>query len=308
MSVQTIQEAREKLKLLQRKKAAYNHAMGLIYYDAVTSAPKGTASNREQTLTVLSEEAYKLSAGQETVSLLESLEQNQDLLSQEEKRQVFLLLKEIRQIQKIPLDEYLTYQQLLVQADDVWHTAKEQSNFALFEPLLEKIFETQKRFAFYFAPDRDPYDFYLSEYEEGLSRESCDRFFATVKECLVPLLKKLKDCPPIDDHFLIGDFPEEKQEELARYLMETMGLDSRHVGLASTEHPFTTSLGSHLDERITTHYYRDNFVSSLYSVVHEGGHALYDTGSRPEFAYTCLDGGVSMGIHESQSRLYENIF
>jgi len=86
-----------------------------------------------------------------------------------------------------------------------------------------------------------------------------------------------------------------------------MGLDPLHVGLSTTEHPFTTSLGSHLDERITTHYYEHDFASSLYSVIHEGGHALYDTGSDDSLAYTVLDGGVSMGIHESQSRFYENL-
>ena len=89
--------------------------------------------------------------------------------------------------------------------------------------------------------------------------------------------------------------------------MDVMGLDPAHVGLSTTEHPFTTSLGSHLDERITTHYYEEDFASSLYSVIHEGGHALYDTGSDDSLAYTVLDGGVSMGIHESQSRFYENL-
>ena len=91
------------------------------------------------------------------------------------------------------------------------------------------------------------------------------------------------------------------------YLMETMGLDLGHVGLATTEHPFTTTLGSHFYERITTHYHEGDFLSSMYSVIHEGGHALYDTGSADDLAYTVLDGGVSMGIHESQSRFYENI-
>ena len=89
--------------------------------------------------------------------------------------------------------------------------------------------------------------------------------------------------------------------------MDKIGLDLGHVGLSTTEHPFTTSLGSHFDERITTHYFTDDFVCSMYSVIHEGGHALYDTGSADELAYTVLDGGVSMSIHESQSRFYENI-
>ena len=106
---------------------------------------------------------------------------------------------------------------------------------------------------------------------------------------------------------LHGHFSEEKQAQLSDYLMRTMGLDLDHVGLSTTEHPFTTSLGSHFDERITTHYLEENFASSMFSVIHEGGHALYDTGSADDLAYTVLDGGVSMGIHESQSRFYENL-
>jgi len=86
-----------------------------------------------------------------------------------------------------------------------------------------------------------------------------------------------------------------------------MGIDKGHCGLATTEHPFTTSLGSHHDVRITTNYKEDNFASSMFSVIHEGGHALYDMNSADELAYTNLDGGVSMGIHESQSRFYENL-
>ena len=89
--------------------------------------------------------------------------------------------------------------------------------------------------------------------------------------------------------------------------METVGLDLGHVGLTVTEHPFTTSLGSHFDERITTHYQRGDLLASFYSVVHESGHALYDTGSASDLAYTVLDGGAAMSIHESQSRFYENI-
>ena len=89
--------------------------------------------------------------------------------------------------------------------------------------------------------------------------------------------------------------------------MDLIGLDRDHVGLSTTEHPFTTTLGSHFDTRITTHYYEDDFACSAFSVIHEGGHALYETGSDDDLAFTVLDGGVSMGIHESQSRFYENI-
>ena len=222
-------------------------------------------------------------------------------------RMVYLLLKDIRNMRKIPMDEFVAYQELLVMADDVWHKAKETSDFALFAPYLEKIFETHKRFAHYCAPDRDPYDYWLNEYEPGISKKTCDQFFDTLKGRLVPLIHEITAARQVSDDFMWGDFPEYKQDVLSHYLMELIGLDTDHVGLSVTEHPFTTSLGSHLDERITTNYKKDNFAASMYSVIHEGGHALYDTGSARDLAYTVLDCGVSMGIHESQSRFYENI-
>ena len=302
----TLNEAIKSLMALQAKLAAYGHAMGLLFYDGATTAPKGTAANRGQTMSILSEEHYKLTTGEETVALLEFLDAHKAELDEKQQRMVFLLIKDIRNMQKIPMDEYVAYQQLLVEADDVWHRAKETSDFALFEPVLEKIFETNIRFAHYCAPEKDPYDYWLSEYEDGLTMAQCDEFFATLREHIVPLLKKIKEKPQVDDAMLHGHFPEEKQAQLSDYLMRTMGLDLDHVGLSTTEHPFTTSLGSHFDERITTHYLEENFASSMFSVIHEGGHALYDTGSADDLAYTVLDGGVSMGIHESQSRFFEN--
>ena len=124
--------------------------------------------------------------------------------------------------------------------------------------MLEKIFETNIRFAHYCAPEKDPYDYWLSEYEDGLTMAQCDEFFATLRKHIVPLLKKIKAQPQLDDAMLHGHFPEEKQAQLSDYLMRTMGLDLDHVGLSTTEHPFTTSLGSHFDERITTHYLEEN--------------------------------------------------
>jgi len=303
----TIAQAKQELMALQAKLSAYSHAMGLIHYDGCTTAPKGTAANRGQTLSVLSAERYKLSTGEETVSLLEFLDANQSELTEKEQRMVHLMLKDIRQMRKIPMDEYVAYQKLMVESDDVWHRAKEASDFELFRPCLEQIFETNIRFAGYMAPEKDPYDFWLGEYEDGLDRQVCDQFFSTLRTRLVPLLQQIARQPQVDDSIIKGHFPVDKQDALSIYLMDLIGLDRDHCGLAVTEHPFTTSLGSHHDVRITTNYKEDNFSSSLYSVVHEGGHALYDANTAEDLAYTVLDGGVSMGIHESQSRFYENL-
>ena len=303
----TVNEAKKELYDIQKMLAAYDHAVGLIYYDGSTSAPKATAENRAQSLSVLSEEIYKISTDEKTVGLLEFLDVNREQLNEKEKRMVYLLLKDIREMKKIPMDEFVEFENLLVIADDVWHRAKEESNFELFKPYLEKIFETKKRFALYIEPDKDPYDHCLSDYEEGLNKKTLDEFFGKVRDGIVPLLKKISETNQVDDSIRHGFFPEKEQEKLSYYLMKLIGLDLEHVGLSTTEHPFTTSLGSHFDERITTHYHEDDFASSMYSVVHEGGHALYDTGSADELAYTVLDGGYYMSIHESQSRFYENI-
>ena len=303
----TIQEASSQLKELESRLSAYQHALGLISYDGATTAPDGTAANRAHSMGILSRELYLISTGEETVRLLEYLDENKDALNEKQRREVYLLLKDIRYMQKIPMEEYVAYETLLVEADDVWHKAKEENDFASFEPYLQQIFDTTRRFALYAAPDKNPYDYWLNEFEPGLDRKKCDAFFAEIRSHIVPLLAKVLKKPQIDDSLLFGHFPEEAQEALSFELMELMGLDLSHVGLSTTEHPFTTSLGSHFDVRITTNFDVSNVASSLYSVVHEGGHALYDSGSADDLAYTVLDGGVSMGIHESQSRFYENL-
>lgn len=303
----TINEAIEKLYAWQSKMSAYDHAMSLIYYDGATTAPKGTAANRGHALSILSEETYKLSTGEDTLAMLNFLDEHRAELSDKDARIVYLALKDIKEMQKIPMDEYIAFQELMVEADDVWHRAKENSDFESFCPVLEKIFDTTKRFAEYCAPDMLPYNYCLNKYEEGLTMEKCDEFFSALRSKIVPLIKKISAAKQVSDDCIKGDFDELSQEKFSYELMKTIGIDLDHCGLGTTEHPFTTSIGSHHDVRITTNYDRTNLSYSMFSVIHEGGHALYDMHSDDDYAYTLLDGGVSMGIHESQSRFYENL-
>ena len=302
----TIDQAKEKLYALQAKLTAYNHATAVLYFDGATTAPKGTGPNRAQTLAVLSGEIYNLSTGRDTVELLEFLEANAAEIGEKENRMVNLMLKGIRQMQKIPFDRYVELQKLLSEADDVWHRAKDENDFEMFRPYLEKIFESRKEIAAWCAPEKDPYDYWLGEFEEGLDKAKCDEFFTTLRSRIVPLIAKIKEKEQVSDASVNGYFSETQQSQFAQYLMDVMGLDKDHCGIATTEHPFTTTLGTHSDVRITTKYHTDNLARSMYSVIHEGGHALYEMGVADEFAFTVLDGGVSMGIHESQSRFYEN--
>ena len=153
--------AREELIALQDRMSAYDHALSLLSYDGETTAPSGTAANRAHTMGMFSDILYTLSTGEETVSLLEFLDAHRDELTPREKRMVYLLLKDIRFKQKIPKEEYVAYQRLVVESQDVWTKAKNASDFAAFEPYLEKVIAAQRRFAQLAAPEKDPYDYWL---------------------------------------------------------------------------------------------------------------------------------------------------
>ncbi|MCQ2427976.1 MAG: carboxypeptidase M32 [Clostridia bacterium] len=303
----TFEEAKNKLSEFGRKSGALNHALSLIFHDGETAAPRGTGDNRGRTIEILSEELYRMTTDPATVEMLETLDAERDRLTDEEARITELYLEDLNDMKKIPMEEYLESEKLLNEASDVWHSAKVNSDFATFAPYLEKIVETKRRFAGYLAPEKDPYDYWLDKYEEGINREVCDSFFGSLREKLVPLIADAGRAKLPESGIRNGYYPVDAQKKLSVLLMKTMGLNPDRVGIAETEHPYTTSIGSHLDVRITTHYYENDFLSSMYSVIHEGGHALYDSGSPDRFAFTPLDGGVSMGVHESQSRFYENI-
>ena len=164
----------------------------------------------------------------------------------------------------------------------------------------------RRRFAALLEPDKDAYDVYLDQFEPGLNTEKCDAFFNELKEGIVPLINKIMASPDKpDESILKGPWDIEKQRQLSPRIMKLIGLDLNHVAIGESEHPFTSGFYNG-DVRITTHYYEDEMLSNLYSVVHEGGHALYESHISDRYFATSLAGGVSMGIHESQSRMFEN--
>lgn len=295
-----------RLDVLQRKIAAYNHAVGLISYDGQTTAPRGTGEHRAQTLGVLSEELYKLNTGNETGELLDALYERSGELDETTNRIVEVMRHDIVEMRKIPADEYIEMTKLYSISQDVWHEAKEKSDFAMFEPYLKRVVETMRRVAEYVAPEKDAYDYWLDNFENGLNREKCDAFFDVLKKGLVPLIENVKNAQQPDTSFMNGTFPIDKQRELSDRLMAMMLIDRDHCGIGETEHPFTDGFSKY-DVRITTNYKLHDFSDSMYSVIHEGGHALYELHIADKLAYTAIGSGVSMGIHESQSRFYENI-
>lgn len=306
MKYETVQQAVEAMDKFQRTKAAYDHALGVLYLDGDTAAPSDTWEGRGRTVEILSGIVYELETDPEIGQWLVVLEANLDQLSPVRRRQAEVIRKNYDQTQKIPAEEYIAYSVLLNDAQNVWRKAKNENDFPSFAPYLEKIVAFNTKFAGYYNAAMKPYDALLNEYEEGLNMEILDAFFAQLREVIVPLLSSISHTEPVEDAFLYKQYPVEVQRVFSEYLMDVMGLDRNHCGIAETEHPYTTNFNNK-DVRITTHYYENNLVSSMFSVIHEGGHALYELGADDCYNYTALAGGVSMGIHESQSRFYENI-
>lgn len=290
-----------------KKQHAYSHAMGVLSYDMETVMPKGGADDVANTFGILSEEIYKMETDSQLKKLVEELYAEREKLDTVTRREIEEHKESIARIECIPMDEYVDYQKIQSKASTVWEQAKHDNDYEAFKPYLKKLIDYTRKFALYYAPDKDPYDTLLDQYEKGLNQKTLDVFFDRIAEEFKPLVEKaVEKKDTIDDSFIYKFYPVEQQRILSDRVMQIMGIDRNYCNIGEVEHPFTTNFSKH-DVRITTHYYENNLVSSFYSVVHEGGHALYELHTGDNLVGSPLGTGASMGIHESQSRLFENI-
>ena len=306
MPYTNINEAVARLDEIEATVSAYSHAMGVLTLDAATAAPLGAAEGRGKTMALLSGVIYELAASADTRELIDFLSAHADELDATHRRQAEIQKKSCEQLTRIPQEEYIAYNVLLNKAEGIWRVAKQQNDFAAFAPVLEEIVAYNRKFAGYYDSAKAPYDALLNEYEEGLTMETLDGFFARLRAVIVPLVRAISEKEQPDTAFLQQSYPIEGQKVFAKYLMDTIGLDPNKCTIAESEHPFTCGFNN-ADVRITTHYHEFQPTFAMYSTIHEGGHALYELGVEDAYNHTCLTGGASMGIHESQSRFYENI-
>ena len=306
MPYTNINEAVARLDEIEATVSAYSHAMGVLTLDAATAAPLGSADGRGRTMAVLSKVVYDLAASPDTRELVEYLSAHLEELDPIHRRQAEIQKKNCEQLIRIPQEEYVAYNVLLNKAEGIWRVAKQNNDFAAFAPTLAEIVAFNRKFAGYYDPNKAPYDALLNEYEEGLTMEVLDGFFQKLRSVIVPLVQAIGEKEQPDTAFLNQSYPIEGQKKLAKYLMEVIGLEENTCTIAESEHPFTCGFNNH-DVRITTHYHEFFPTFAMFSTIHEGGHALYELGVEDAYNHTCLTGGASMGIHESQSRFYENI-
>ncbi len=302
----TLSEAIEKLNELEKASYALNHAQSILYVDGDTVAPKNSWKGRGKALAYLGELQYRQLVNEETGEIFSTILQHKDETDEITFRRAEELKESYDDMHVLPMEDFIAWQELTNEAGAVWHDAKEKSDYSTFAPYLEKMIASRRRYASLKNPDKKAYDVLVDMYEKGASMVTLDPFFRTLREELSPLIREVAAREKPVPAFMKSSWPVAQQRVFSEKIMALEGLDPLNCTLGETEHPFTSGTNK-WDVRITTHYHEEDPFSSMYSVIHEGGHALYELNVRDDLQFTCLAGGSTMGIHESQSRFYENI-
>ena len=301
-----LNEAIEKLNEIEKAGYALGHAQFVLYTDGDTVAPKNSWKGRGKALAYLGELIYRQMVNPETGEVLETILQHPGETDEITFRRAEVMKENYDDLHVLPMDEFVAWQELTNEASAVWHDAKLKSDWGMFAPYLDKILVSRRRFASLKAPEKPAYDVLLDQYEKGATMEMLDPFFRTLREKLSPVIREVAAREKPVPAFMKGPWPVSRQKVFSEKIMALEGIDPLNCVLGETEHPFTNNANK-WDVRITTHYHEDDPFSSMYSVIHEGGHALYELDIRDDLQFTCLAEGVTMGVHESQSRFYENL-
>ncbi|MBF4694122.1 carboxypeptidase M32 [Fusibacter ferrireducens] len=308
MAIHSIHDAIHRFEESQSKIKALNYATSMLFWDASTGAPKSGADARSKSIGTMSGFLYQLTVNEQIKEDLTLLMANLESLDEIKRVSVIEAKREYDKLTKIPMDEFQAYNELVSKSAMVWEEAKEKSDFKMFEPYLEKVINMLLKFADYRGFEGHPYNLYIDDFEPGMSVDQLNVFFDTLRARVVPLLQKIMDKKrEIPTDFLKKNYPKDLQDQVSRQLLSLMKFDLERGLLKESVHPFT--MGVDIDDvRLTTHYYENDLASAMLSTAHEGGHAIYEQNIDRKLQQTLLATGTSNGIHESQSRLYENNF
>lgn len=286
-----------------------NRAAMVLEWDQHTYMPPGGAEARAEQIATLTTLAHERLVSDETARALEALEEEARSAPPDSfvAGVVRVARREIDQRRKIPARLVADLARAGSLAQNAWVQARSESRFELFRPHLERILDLTLELAEHLGYQEHPYDALLGRYEPEMKRAEVDRLFEELKKRLLPLVDGIRaHLDRVSDQILRQSFPIEGQVELGRAVLKAMGFDFERGRIDTSVHPFTISF-SPADVRITTRFDENNLAYALYSTIHEGGHALYEQGIPLELEPTPLGEVSSLGLHESQSRLWENV-
>lgn len=302
----------EKLKSLTREVMVLSNIGAALGWDQETCMPEAGIQERSEQLALIQGLLHRRLTNPEVGVLLEDLgcsadnpggAESLDGLSRSYLRAAF---REYSRAVKMPERLVTDLARTASLAQAAWIKARKENDFSAFAPNLEKMLDLNLEKAECLGYTDHPYDALLDEYEPWMKTAEVRRVFTDLKGYLKGLLSRIEAAPPINDSFLFSDFPVDRQEAFGRTVLSDMGFDPARGRMDVSAHPFTTSLGCD-DVRITTRYKADFFKTSIFGIIHEAGHALYELGFGDDIRGNILAQGTSLGIHESQSRTWENM-
>ncbi len=303
-----LEEARKTVFETLDEVQRYYHAGSVLNFDMETICPREGMENQGETIAFLENQAFRLLKNPAFIEGGEFLYEHRDELEELDRVLAEDLHRSYMQTKNITPEMDHEFSLIFQKAYVDWLKAKEASDFSLFAPSLQAVREVQeKQIALREDALLHPYDTLLDDYERGMNRAVLDDVFGRCKEKMVPLLARIRASKKeIRRDFLSRPVTDEAQRKLADKLLTVLGYDFSRGALSTTEHPFSDGIARN-DVRVTTHFYPDAFASSMYSVIHECGHALFEMLQPAENYEHHINHLKSMGMHESVSRFYENI-
>jgi len=303
-----MEEKLTQLKEISAEIADLAYAAAVLGWDQQVHMPPMGAEGRGNQLATLQKLIHQKSTTDELGKLIEELaELAQDFDPEsDEARLVKTSQRDYDQAVKVPPAFTAEMAKVTAVAFGAWHEARQEDNFAKFQPHLEKIVEMNQQLAEYFTPYDHVYDPLLDRFEPGMKTAEVKAIFETLRPQQVELIQAINEQPQVDDRFLHQAFDEEKQWKFGVDVITQYGYDWKRGRQDKAPHPFTTNFGVN-DVRITTRIDPNYIGSALFGTLHEAGHALYELGVAPKYDRTALSGGASLALHESQSRMFENL-
>lgn len=289
---------------ISKKIHALSTAAGMLSWDQEVYMPSNGAALRATQISTLSGMIHELYTSEEYVSIVSELK-NESQLTDIQKCNINETYKSIEKSKKFSKEFVENLSKVISESFVAWHKAKEKSDFSLFQPHLEKLVKLNQEKATILGYKNHPYDALMDEYEPNLTVSFLDHLFSGVKNQLIDFVKPIIANSNIDDSFFVGNFPHELQKEFSTKLLKEMGYDFNSGRIDIASHPFCIGFYP-LDTRITYRYKENDISEIIWSITHEGGHALYEQGLNPDFCGLPMGNAVSLSIHESQSRLWEN--
>lgn len=299
-------EKLNQLKEILGEVSDLQHAGSVLDWDQNVNMPSGGSEARGQQLATLGKIAQEKSTSEEVGKLIDDLKQEFEGADSDDASMIRVAARNYEKAKRVPAEFVAEQAIVTTRSFEAWVEARSKSDFSIFRPHLEKVVELVQKYVSFFLPADHPYDILLDDYEPGMKTAEVKEIFNNLRPKQVDLIKKISSVKQVKDDFLNKKYNEKKVWDFGEAIITKFGYDWSRGRQDKAPHPFQTTFSVN-DTRITNRFETDNPLSTIFSAMHEAGHAMYEQGSNPAYERTPLAGGTSLAVHESQSRMWENL-